>query len=92
MFTGQQFFSTNSWSTEEWNDKGSDICATINFKNEVFYFISQLATLMFWVEVFMTEWNLRKRNNNDKIRQATVDNLVHLQVTEINTLHLHKCN
>ena len=32
----------------------------------------QLSTLMFWTEIFVTEWNARKVSTLDEIRNATI--------------------
>ncbi len=56
--------------------------AEYNF--HVFYFalFRQLSTLMFWTEVFVTEWNYRKVSVLNDLRKATIDTMPNDQCTK----------
>jgi hypothetical protein len=51
-----------------------DIANLTNYRSNQFYCLwsQQLATFMFWMEVFMNEWNYRKLAIHNAIRTQTI--------------------
>lgn len=80
LVSDEQLFTTASWTCEERYNKGivqlqvhPVISALrVHWHQLLRWTYTQLSTFMFWMEVFMSEWNLRKHHRRAAIRQTTL--------------------